>query len=69
MERTARAGRCIARAWVKNLGLYTNPYQYMGALGDEMHRAIRLVVDIGIHSHGMTREQAIAYMTENEAGK
>jgi uncharacterized protein (DUF885 family) len=50
----------------KELGLYTNPYQHMGALGDEMHRAIRLVVDVGIHSKGMTREQAIAYMMENE---
>lgn len=50
----------------KELGLYTNPYQHMGALGDEMHRAIRLVVDIAIHSKGMTREQAIAYMMQNE---
>lgn len=50
----------------KELGLYTNPYQYMGALGDEMHRAIRLVVDIGIHSKGMTREEAITYMMQNE---
>jgi uncharacterized protein (DUF885 family) len=50
----------------KELGLYTNPYQHMGALGDEMHRAIRLVVDVGIHSKGITREQAIAYMIENE---
>lgn len=50
----------------KELGLYINPYQHMGALGDEMHRAIRLVVDVGIHSKGMTREQAIAYMMENE---
>lgn len=50
----------------KELGLYTNPYQHMGALGDEIHRAIRLVVDVAIHSKGMTREQAIAYMMENE---
>ncbi|MEO5997552.1 MAG: DUF885 domain-containing protein [Chitinophagaceae bacterium] len=50
----------------KDLGLYTNPYQFMGALGDEIHRAIRLVVDVGIHSKGMTREQAIAFMVENE---
>lgn len=50
----------------KELGLYTNPYQHMGALSDEVHRAIRLVVDVGIHSKGMTREQAIAYMMENE---
>ncbi|MGZ8524814.1 MAG: DUF885 domain-containing protein [Chitinophagaceae bacterium] len=51
----------------KELGLYTDPYQYMGALGDEMHRAIRLVVDVAIHTKGMTREQAIKYMMNNEA--
>ena len=51
----------------KELGLYTDPYQYMGALGDEMHRAVRLVVDVGMHLKGMTREEAIKYMMENEA--
>ena len=51
----------------KELGLYTDPYQYMGALGDEIHRAIRLVVDTGLHSRDMTREQAIDYMMANEA--
>lgn len=51
----------------KELGLYTDPYQYMGALGDEIHRAIRLVVDVGLHSKRWTREQAIKYMLENEA--
>ncbi len=51
----------------KELGCYTDPYQYMGALGDEMHRAIRLVVDVAIHTKGMTREDAIKYMMENEA--
>ena len=50
----------------KELGLYTDPYQYMGALGDEIHRAIRLVVDTGIHTRHMTREQAVKYMMENE---
>lgn len=50
----------------KELGLYTDPYQYMGALGDEIHRAIRLVVDTGIHSKNMTRDQAIKYMMDNE---
>lgn len=50
----------------KELGLYTDPYQRMGALGDEMHRAIRLVVDVGLHAKGMTREEAIKYMMENE---
>ena len=51
----------------KELGLYTDPYQHMGALGDEIHRAIRLVVDTGIHTGKMTREQAIKYMMDNEA--
>jgi len=51
----------------KELGLYTDPYQYMGALGDEIHRAIRLVVDVAIHTRGMSREEAIKYMTDNEA--
>ena len=51
----------------KELGLYTDPYQHMGALGDEIHRAIRLVVDVGMHLKGMTREEAIKYMMDNEA--
>ena len=51
----------------KELGLYTNPYQYMGALGDEMLRAVRLVVDVSLHTGTMTREQAIAYMMDNQA--
>lgn len=50
----------------KQLGLYKDPYQYLGALGDEMHRAIRLVVDVGIHAKGMSREEAIEYMMANE---
>ncbi|MFM6975982.1 MAG: DUF885 domain-containing protein [Sphingobacteriaceae bacterium] len=51
----------------KELGLYTDPYQYMGALGDEIHRAIRLVVDVAIHTKNMSREEAIKYMMDNEA--
>jgi uncharacterized protein (DUF885 family) len=51
----------------KELGLYTDPYQYFGALGDEMHRAIRLVVDVAIHTKNMSREEAIKYMMDNEA--
>ena len=48
------------------LGLYKDPYQKIGALGDEMHRAIRLVVDVGMHAKGMPREAAIKYMMDNE---
>ena len=50
----------------KGLGLYDDPYQYMGHLGDAMHRAIRLIVDIGIHNKGMSREEAIKYMMAHE---
>ncbi len=50
----------------KEMGLYDDPKQRMGALGDEMHRAIRLVVDVGLHWKGWTREQAIEYMMANE---
>lgn len=50
----------------KELGMYTDPYQYFGSLSEEMHRAIRLVVDVGIHLKGWTREEAIRYSLENE---
>jgi uncharacterized protein (DUF885 family) len=39
----------------------------MGALGDEIHRAIRLVVDVAMHTGKMTRDEAIQYMMQNEA--
>jgi uncharacterized protein (DUF885 family) len=50
----------------KELGLYKNPYQYFGSLSEEMHRAIRLVVDVGMHMKGWTKEQAINFSLENE---
>ncbi|WP_363797768.1 DUF885 family protein [Lysobacter firmicutimachus] len=51
----------------RDLGVYTDPYNYFGYLQNELWRAIRLVVDTGLHSKGWTREQVIAYMLENSA--
>lgn len=51
----------------RELGLYQDPYQYFGMLSAEMHRAIRLVVDTGIHAKAWTREQAIQYSLDHEA--
>lgn len=44
------------------MGFYKDPYQRFGTLNDEMLRAMRLVVDTGIHSKGWTRDQSIEYM-------
>lgn len=49
----------------KELGVFTDPYQYYGRLNDEMLRAMRLVVDTGLHAKGWTREEAIEYMMAN----
>jgi len=49
------------------LGMFTDPYQAFGSLDDEMLRAMRLVIDTGIHAKGWTREQAIRYMLDNSA--
>jgi uncharacterized protein (DUF885 family) len=51
----------------KDLGLYTDPYMVFGALTTEMWRAVRLVVDTGLHSKGWTREQAIDFFRANTA--
>ncbi|QIG89888.1 DUF885 domain-containing protein [Chryseobacterium sp. POL2] len=48
-------------------GLYTDPYQKMGSLSDEMLRAVRLVIDTGLHTGQMTREEAIKYFLSNVA--
>jgi len=49
------------------LGFFTDPYQDYGHLNDEMLRAMRLVVDTGIHSMGWSRDRAIKYMLDNSA--
>ena len=45
-----------------DMGFYKDPYARFGTLNDEMLRAMRLVVDTGIHSKGWTRDQSIEYM-------
>jgi uncharacterized protein (DUF885 family) len=47
------------------MGLYNDPLQHWGTLDDEMLRAMRLVVDTGIHAQGWSRERAIGYMLAN----
>lgn len=49
------------------MGLFEDPYQRQGTLDDEMLRAMRLVVDTGLHSKGWSRDQAIKYMTDNSS--
>jgi len=49
----------------KELGMFIDPYQWFGRLNDEQLRAMRLVVDTGLHAKGWTREQAIQYMLDN----
>ena len=51
----------------KDVGLYEDPYSYFGYLQNELWRAIRLVVDTGLHSKNWTREQTIQYMLDNSA--
>jgi len=51
----------------KELGVFTDPYQWYGRLSDEMLRAMRLVLDTGFHAKGWTREQGIKFMLDNSS--
>lgn len=51
----------------KELGAYTDPYQYFGGLNAELWRAIRLVVDTGLHAKQWTRQDVLDYMFANSA--
>lgn len=55
-----------AESMGRELGMFTDPYQYFGMLLLDMHRAVRLVVDTGIHAKGWSREKALAYADEQE---
>jgi len=56
-----------AEKLAKEMGQYTDPLRDFGRLQLELHRAIRLVVDSGLHAKKWTREQAIRYVLDNSA--
>ncbi|MEY2884480.1 MAG: hypothetical protein RL490_2204, partial [Pseudomonadota bacterium] len=49
----------------RELGLFVDPWSWFGHLDMEMLRAVRLVVDTGLHALGWSRAQALAYMLDN----
>lgn len=56
-----------AELLAKEMGAYEDPYSEFGRLSSEMWRALRLVVDTGLHSKGWTQQQAVDFMMENSA--
>ena len=61
-------GWALYAEWLgREMGMYKDPYQKFGHLNDEQLRALRLVVDTGIHAKGWTREHAIKFMLDNSA--
>ncbi len=64
---TGEGWALYAEALAAEMGLYVDdPFGDLGRLRDELHRAVRLVVDTGLHAKRWTREQAITYMIETE---
>lgn len=49
------------------MGIYETPYEFMGMLSYQMWRAVRLVVDPGMHAFGWSREKAQAFLRDNTA--
>jgi uncharacterized protein (DUF885 family) len=49
------------------MGFYKDPYSHFGRLTYEMWRACRLVIDVGIHAKGWTRDEAVTFLSENTA--
>jgi uncharacterized protein (DUF885 family) len=56
-----------AEKLAKEMGFYTDPYSEYGRLQSEIHRAIRLVVDTGLHHKKWTREQVVQYFRDHSA--
>jgi uncharacterized protein (DUF885 family) len=61
-------GWALYAEWTgRTLGMFKDPYQLFGHLNDEQLRALRLVVDTGLHARGWSRERAIRFMLDNSA--
>ncbi|HET7535511.1 MAG TPA: DUF885 domain-containing protein [Candidatus Didemnitutus sp.] len=57
-----------AEYFPKEFGFYSDPYQDFGRLADELLRAVRLVVDTGLHAKKWTRQQVVDYFVANTPG-